>query len=288
MKLKEVLSASERSISFEVFPPKTEKGMENLRHSAAEFAKWTPSFISVTYGAGGSNKDNAIETVVSLEKEVPAEILAHLTAIGATRSEIEGIMEIYRENDIANILALRGDPPKDSPGDFPAGDFPHASDLVSFIRKNSDFSVGVAVYPEGHFESESIEKDMEYTKAKIDAGADFAITQMFFENSHFYSFIERCEKYGIDVPIIAGIMPVLNFDRIVEFADFCKTEIPGKMVRLMEPLKGKPGDMKKAGVDYALEQCLDLKKHGFERFHFFTLNKYASVVEILKKLSDEI
>jgi methylenetetrahydrofolate reductase (NADPH) len=289
MKIRDILSDSHTGVSFEVFPPKTEKGMANLQVCVDEFVRWKPSFVSVTYGAGGSNRDNAIETVVSLKKRDDVEVLAHLTCIGASKSEIRSIMEIYKRNGIENILALRGDPPKDVVDfDWSNGEFRNAREMVEFIKKEHDFCVGVAVYPEGHSESPTIEKDMEYMKQKIDAGADFAITQMFFENSHFYSFLERCQKAGIKIPIIAGIMPILNYERIVEFASFCRAEIPENLKHLMEPLKGNPDDMKKAGIEFAVRQCLDLKKHGVERFHFFTLNKYISVNGILKNLFNEI
>ena len=289
MKIAKNLAANRNGVSFEVFPPKTEKGMANLQVCVDEFARWNPFFVSVTYGAGGSNRDNAIETAVSLKKRDDVEVLAHLTSIGASKSDIRTIMETYKRNGIENILALRGDPPKDAADfDWSKGDFRNACQMVEFIKKENDFCVGVAVYPEGHSESPTIEKDMEYMKRKIDAGADFAITQMFFENSRFYSFLERCQKAGIKIPISAGIMPILNYERIVEFASFCGTEIPENLKRLMEPLKGNPDDMKKAGIEFAVRQCLDLKKHGVKRFHFFTLNKYASVNEILKIFFDEI
>ncbi|RKY68738.1 MAG: 5,10-methylenetetrahydrofolate reductase, partial [Candidatus Latescibacterota bacterium] len=188
---------------------------------------------------------------------------------------------------IENIMALRGDPPQDvSDFDPTIGDFVYGRDLVDFIKREFGeyFCIGVAVYPEGHIESSSIEEDMEYTKQKIDAGADFAVTQMFFDNRYFYQFIERAQKYGIRIPVLPGILPLTDVNKVKEFASICRTTIPTKIEEEMLRFENNPEDMKKVGLDFTIRQCRDLIKNGFKRLHFFTLNKSGVITKVLEAI----
>jgi len=285
MKIGDYLKEKKKGISFEFFPPKTDKGRVNLKNTFLKLSEFSPSFVSVTYGAGGGNRKDAMQVLEMLKELEKTEVLAHLTCIGFKKEEIFEMLARYKSIRIENILALRGDPPKDvSDFDIDRGDFKFAKDLIQFIKQNGDFSIGVAVYPEGHPESPNIEKDIEYTIEKIDSGADFAITQMFFKNSHFYNFMDKITKKGVKIPILTGIMPITNFNRIKEFAFFCKTEIPQELEKKFAPFIGKPLDEMKAGVEYAVSQCEDLIKNGFSYFHFYTLNKSESVSMVLKTL----
>ena len=284
MKIPEILREQRRGVSFEFFPPKTEKGRANLAGCADVLKKYEPLFVSATYGAGGGNKDTAVDTVISLNKSDEMTVMPHLTCIGAQAPELDGILSVYEKNGIENILALRGDPPAgDETFDVSSGDFPHASDMISHISEKYPFALAAAAYPEGHFEAASLGEDIENTKKKIDAGARFLITQMFFNNAHFYSFREKLKKAEIDVPVLAGIMPILNFGKIRDLANnYAKVEIPEKLSRLMEPLAESPEDQKKAGIEYAVRQCEDLKSNGVGFFHFFVLNRPDAAVKIIE------
>jgi methylenetetrahydrofolate reductase (NADPH) len=211
--------------------------------------------------------------------------MSHLTGIGATRESLGALLKQFRADGVDSILALRGDPPKNSPGFDPAaGDFKYARDLVTFIKETGAFSIAVAVYPEGHLESPGIEKDMEYTKQKIDAGADFAITQMFFDNGHYYRFLDRAAKLGITIPIVPGIMPIIDCKRIVAFAGVCNASIPQDILDRLEPVMDMPREMRKLGVEFAVRQVEDLMKHSVQYVHFYTMDRSDSVREIMSAL----
>jgi len=213
--------------------------------------------------------------------------MSHLTCIGATKIGMDSLLRDYMANGIDNILALRGDPPRGVPDFDPTrGEFKYARDLVEFIRRYDYFSIAVAVYPEGHQESPNIERDIEYTKQKIDAGADFGITQMFFDNRYYYDFMDRAEKKGITIPIIPGIMPITDYRKISEFAALCRTTIPGVVRKRMEAALDKPYDMKRLGVEHAIRQCEDLLSNGVRYLHFYTLNKSDAVSEVLDAIAD--
>jgi methylenetetrahydrofolate reductase (NADPH) len=219
------------------------------------------------------------------KQETDLTVMSHLTCIGATKASMDSLLKEYQDRGVDNILALRGDPPRNAPGfDLTLGEFKYARDLVEFIRKYGTFSIAVAIYPEGHGQSPSIEKDMEYTKQKIDAGADFGITQMFFDNRYYYECIDRAAKLGITVPILPGIMPIIDCRKIREFADFCNTTVPKDILDRMEPVIDMPEEMRKLGVEFAVRQCEDLIKHGVNKFHFYTMNRSDSVKEILMSL----
>lgn len=290
MKIREVLQQRKSGVSFEFFPPKSAEGKEGFMKVVHALKRYDPLYVSVTYGAGGSAQERTGNTLKWIKEETDLTDMSHLTCIGATRAGMDKLLMDYREKGIENILALRGDAPRNVP-DFEAskGDFRFAKDLVEFIAKYDYFSTAVAVYPEGHFESPDLDKDMDYTKQKIEAGADFAITQMFFDNQYFYDFMERAERKGIKIPILPGIMPITDCRKIEEFANFCNATVPEGIKKKMGPYLDRPDDMRKLGIELAIEQCEDLIKNGVGYLHFYTMNRADTVKEILEgllKISD--
>ena len=285
MKIKEQFKLRKQGISLEFFPPKSAEGKESFMKVVKDLSAYDPLYVSVTYGAGGTTRDRTVNTLTWIKQETDLTVMSHLTCIGATRAAVNALLKEYRADGIDNILALRGDPPKNVPDFDPGrGEFKYARDLVEFVKKYDYFSVAVAVYPEGHGQSPSIEKDMEYTKQKIDAGADFGITQMFFDNQYYYEFMDRAAKSGITIPILPGIMQIIDCKKIVEFAGFCNATVPKEILDRMEPVMDMHEDMRKLGVEFAVRQCEDLMKHGVGYFHFYTMNRSDSVSEILNSL----
>jgi methylenetetrahydrofolate reductase (NADH) len=286
MKISDVLKQKEKGVSFEFFPPKSSDGKEGFMRVVKELAGYAPLYVSVTYGAGGSTRQRTANTLKWIRQETDLTVMSHLTCIGATRDSTDILLRDYMANGIDNVLALRGDPPRNVPDFDPSkGEFKFAKDLVGFVRKYGYFSVAVAVYPEGHFESPSVEKDMEYTKQKVDAGADFAITQMFFDNNYYYDFMDRAEKVGIRIPILPGIMPITDCRKIEEFANFCNATVPAAIKKKMAPFLDKPDEMRKLGTEYAVEQCKRLRENGVRYFHFYTMNRSDAVSEIIDALN---
>jgi methylenetetrahydrofolate reductase (NADPH) len=286
MKIGEVLRMREKGVSFEFFPPKTAEGRNSFMKVVNELKKFDPLYVSVTYGAGGSTQERTSMALAWIQEETDLPVMSHLTCIGATRTSIDGLLREYMGRGIDNILALRGDPPRNAPDFGPAkGEFRYARDLVEFVGNYNYFSIAVAVYPEGHREAPSREKDMDYTRQKIDAGADFGITQMFFDNRYFYDFMDRAAKLGITIPILPGIMLVTDCRKIEEFADFCNATIPRHVKDRMAPVLDKPEEMKKTGIEYAIEQCRDLLRNGVRYLHFYTMNRSDAVSRIINALS---
>lgn len=289
MRIKEIFIKKNKGISLEFFPPKSAAGKDNFMKVVNELKQHDPMYVSVTYGAGGSTQDRTSNTLKWIKQESKLTVMSHLTCIGASKPSMDNLLRDYMANDIDNVLALRGDPPKDVKDFDPTtGEFKYARDLVEFVRNYGYFSTAVAVYPEGHIESPNIEKDMEYTKQKVDAGADFGISQMFFDNRYYYEFMERAKKTGINIPILPGIMPVSDLNKIREFASFCKTTIPVALEDKMAPYLGKPEEMKKAGIEYAVSQCEDLLKNGVKYLHFYTMNKSEAVSSIINALGSKL
>ena len=243
-----------------------------------------PSFVSVTYGAGGGTRKTTGRVVERIIRETHLTPMPHLTCCGQSREDLKEVLLGYRQLGVENILALRGDLPKDVAA-MPATDgVGYARDLVLLAGKLNAFCIGVALYPEGHLEAPSLESDLFYAKQKIEAGADFAITQMFFDNRFVYDLVERIEKAGICIPIILGIMPITDLEKIRQFTQTCGASLPPSLVSRLERATS-PGDVKKIGVDFATRQCDELRRNGFRRFHFFTLNQAEAVTEILHNLS---
>jgi len=284
VRIKELIAPLGRHVSFEFFPPKTKEDEDQLFKVIAELEALKPAFVSVTYGAGGGTMKNTSNVVVRLKMETSLTPMPHLTCVDQSAGELEDILEDYRGQGVENILALRGDPPKGAEKFItPKDGFCYAIDLVKLAVSVGGYSIGVAVYPEGHKESPSLERDMFYTKQKIDAGADFAITQMFFDNRFFYDFMERAEKAGISIPIIPGIMPVTDIEKIKRFSQMSGATLPLSLVGGMEKATSAD-EARRIGVDFAVNQCQDLWQNGVRYFHFYTLNRSQTVTEILRNL----
>ena len=289
MHIRDLLSGSEPKFSFEYFPPKSAQAAETLFRTITELQQCSPAFVSVTYGAGGGTREATHGLVLRLLRETKVNTIPHLTCVGHSEGEITELLESYAEAGVSNILALRGDPPKNG-GGIPAGDFPYARDLVAFIRRFSErhghsFGIGVAGFPEGHPGMPNRMREMDHLKAKIDAGADYICTQLFFENGDFYDFRDRCELSGIAVPILAGIMPVTSLgglDRMAELA--AGARFPAKLLRALSRANGDDAAVRRIGIHYATTQCADLLDHEVKGIHLYTLNQSSATVEIFNQL----
>ncbi|MCM8813107.1 MAG: methylenetetrahydrofolate reductase [NAD(P)H] [Candidatus Omnitrophica bacterium] len=285
MRISEILKANPQGVSFEFFPPKTEKAQEALRATYAVLKKYKPLYVSMTYGAGGTTQNTTREGVDILVQAKDAEVMPHLTCIGAKRAGIAALLQQYHDRGIENIMALRGDPPRDGrPCDLSGKDFCYASDLVAFIRSQNSFCTGIAVYPEGHIESASIEQDAEITRKKIDAGAEFAVTQMFFDNRYYFRMQERFRAAGITIPVLPGILPLTDVAKVKQFAAIARTTIPRHIETAMSRFADSPEDMEKLGIEFTIAQCRELREAGIGRLHFFTLNRPSVMETILKAL----
>ena len=279
------LPAGLPSVSFEFFPPKTDAGFANLRETVASLKPLGPTYVSVTYGAGGSTRSKTVELTKQIQGDLGINTMAHLTCVGHTRDEIGDVLDELWDGGVRNVLALRGDPPEGSRFFSPVdGGFANSGDLVRYVKDRHDFFVAVAGYPEGHPECLNRTRDLEHLKAKVDAGADAVVTQLFFDNAYFYDWRDRCARMGIDVPITAGIMPICNVGQIKRFVTMCGAKIPHPLLTKLESLEGDAAAVERAGVDYAARQCQDLIFHGVDGLHFYTLNKSTATVEIFKKL----
>lgn len=291
MHIRELLATNRPSISFEFFPPKTEAAADALFAVIQELAEKNPSFVSVTYGAGGTTRDLTHNLVLRILQETQIPSVPHLTCVLHTQAEIREILERYQAAGVGNILALRGDPPRNMPDyDRSKDDFPYAGDLVAFIADfnqqsgGTPLGIGVAGFPEGHPETPNRLKEMEYFKQKVDEGADYICTQLFFENHDLLDFRDRCELSGITIPIIAGVMPVTSRAGMVRMADLAAgARFPGKLQRLLA--SAPEDDVTSLGIDYATQQCQELIAEGFPGIHFYTLNKSQATREIVENLS---
>lgn len=286
MHIAKILETNRPCISFEFFPPKTEEASANLFKAIQELITLKPGYVSVTYGAGGGTRQLTHDLIIKIQKETSLTVVSHLTTVGHSRDEIAKILDLYAESGIGNILALRGDPPAGKT-DFqqPADGFAHASDLVSFIKKrHPGMGVGVAGFPEGHPGTPNRLREIDYLKQKVDCGADYICTQLFFENRDFYDYVERCELAGINVPIIAGIMPVTTrkgFERMADLAAGARS--PAKLQKAL----GRAEDdeaFRRVGLHWATEQVRDLIDNGVPGIHFYTLNRSRPTLEIHRAL----
>lgn len=269
--------------SFEFFPPKTEVGMEKLQTVRDEFAKRKPDFFSVTYGAGGSTQERTIDTVIKLHKQ-GISTAPHLSCIGATNETLTELLDLYKENDIQRIVALRGDLPS---GMGAHGELRYANDLVEFIRKHSGdyFNIEVAAYPEFHPQAANAEQDLINFKRKVDAGANSAITQYFYNIDSYFYFVDRIETMGIDIPIVPGIMPITNYSNLVRFSDMCGAEIPRWIKKQLESYGDDIESIKKFGEDVVTEMCERLIDEGAPGLHFYTLNQAEPSLKIWDNLN---
>ena len=284
--VREILKEKKTSFSFEFFPPKTPGGWDKLFLTISDLIPLKPSWVSVTYGAGGSTRENTHNLVVRIKKETDLTVVTHLTCIEATRGDIMAILERYDSEGIHNILALRGDPPlgQSSWEAGPEG-FCYAIDLVTFIKKHfPHMCVGVAGFPEGHPETKNRLQEIEHLKAKVDAGADYIITQLFFDNRDYYDFCERCELAGITVPIIAGIMPVISRSGMIRMAELAaRARIPAALLKSVQRA-GSDESVERVGIHWATEQVRDLIDNHARGIHFYTLNNANATLKIYEAL----
>lgn len=273
-------------LSLEIFPPKRTASIDVIYNTLDELRGINPDFISVTYGAGGSENNNAtLEIASAIKNHYGIESVAHLPGIYLTKSEVLNMLAGFKQAGVENILALRGDVNPDFP---PQKDFRYASDLISFIKQNGDFNIIGACYPEGHSECPSLADDIRNLKTKVEAGTDQLITQLFFDNSSFYEFRERASMAGINVPIEAGIMPVVNKKQIERMVSLCGVKLPKKFVTMMEKYEHNPAAMRDAGIAYAVDQIVDLMAQGVDGIHLYTMNNsyiaqkiYAAISSLL-------
>jgi methylenetetrahydrofolate reductase (NADPH) len=295
MHIRDILNDSKPSLSFEFFPPRTAASWEDLYQAIRELEPLQPTFVSVTYGAGGGTRELTHDLVVRIKQTTSIPPVPHLTCVGHSEREVTEILERYAAAGVSNILALRGDPPKDQPDyDWSESDFRHAADLVRFIRKFNDsgvhpdprgFGIGVAGFPEGHPATPNRVDELEFLKAKVDEGADYICTQLFFDNHDFLDFRDRCDLAGVHVPIIAGVMPVTSLSGMKRMAELAAgARYPAKLMRALERAKSSPEAVERVGIHYAAEQCAGLLNAGVDGIHFYTLNKSHATREIYNSL----
>jgi methylenetetrahydrofolate reductase (NADPH) len=277
----------EPSFSFEFFPPRTDEGERNLGRALAELSRLQPTFVSVTYGAAGSTteKRKTIDIVRHLKRDYGMEAMAHFTCVSATTGELREMLDTMRDAGIENVLALRGDPPRgETEWTATEGGLSYSRELIELIRDEYDFSIGAACFPEVHIHAVDAESDLRYLKEKVQAGARFLITQLFFDNQSYYDFVARARDIGIDVPIIPGIMPITDFGQIKRITGMCGAVIPDRLLRELELRGDQPGSVTGLGVAYATLQCADLLANGAPGIHFYTLNRSPATRAILSAL----
>jgi len=286
MRIDEILTTPSPCFSFEFFPPKTDEGQRALEGALGELKKDNPDYVSVTYGAAGSTRDRTVEVTKWIKEDLGVEAMAHLSCVGEPVDRLREILDEVAAAGVENVLALRGDPPRGEVDWKPHPEGLESSvELIELIRARYDFCIGATCFPEVHPEAPDLEHDLRYTKRKVDAGASFLITQLFFENEDYFRFVERAREFGIDVPIIAGIMPITNFEQVKRFTTMCGASIP---VALFEQLEARQQEGDEAvtelGVAYATLQCADLLERGAPGIHFYTLNKSPATRAILSAL----
>lgn len=286
MKISEQFGQGRPLFSFEFFPPKTEDGERALFRTIEQLQPLQPDFVSVTYGAGGSTRHKTIDLVCLIRRSCGIEAMAHLTCVDSRQEEIRDVLEQLKSGGVENILALRGDPPQGKARFEPlAGGFAHASELVEFVRDfDPSFCVGGAAYPEGHVEAPDLETDLAWFDVKVRAGLSFAVTQLFFENRHYFSFVTRAREKGITLPIVPGIMPITNVAQLDRFTRLCGATIPAALRNRLQQVAGDDEAIRRVGIEHALVQCRELLAEGAPGIHFYTLNQSPSTRAVLEEL----
>ncbi|WP_026653494.1 methylenetetrahydrofolate reductase [NAD(P)H] [Butyrivibrio proteoclasticus] len=283
MKIIDIFREKEVTLSFEVFPPKTDAGYEAVEKAAAEIAALKPDFMSVTYGAGGGTSKNTVNIAADLQDKYGVNVMAHLTCVSSTKEHVRGMISSYKERGIQNIMALRGDIPKEG---RICEDYHHATELIYDIKSiDENFCIGGACYPEGHVECERQSVDIEHLKEKVDAGCDFLTTQMFFDNSTLYQFLYRIREKGIEVPVVPGIMPITNAKQVSRSVALSGATIPQKMKIMVDRFADDPQKMKEAGIIYASDQIIDLISNGVSHIHVYSMNKPDIAAGIMRNLA---
>lgn len=285
MKISDILREDKTTISFEVFPPKTTANFESVKKAALGVAALHPDYMSVTYGAGGSDRGNTLHIAEEIQKAENVTTIAHLTCVGAGKEDIRTALSEMKETGIENILALRGDRPKDFDGD-PFKEYHYASELVATIKEYGDFCVGGACYPEGHPDSTNKKEDIKNLKKKVDAGCEFLTTQMFFDNNIFYSFLYKAREAGILVPVIPGIMPITRANQVENAVRLSGCNVPERFRSIVDCFGENPAAMQQAGIAYATDQIIDLIANGIRHIHVYSMNKPEVAKGILDNLSD--
>lgn len=285
MKISDILREDKTTISFEVFPPKTTANFESVKKAALGVAALHPDYISVTYGAGGSNRGNTLHIAEEIQKAENVTTIAHMTCVGAGKEDIRTALSEMKEAGIENILALRGDRPKDFDGD-PFKEYHYASELVAIIKEYGDFCVGGACYPEGHPDSTNKKEDIKNLKKKVDAGCEFLTTQMFFDNNIFYNFLYKAREAGILVPVIPGIMPITRANQVENAVRLSGCNVPERFRSIVDCFGENPAAMQQAGIAYATDQIIDLIANGIRHIHVYSMNKPEVAKGILDNLSD--
>ena len=284
----EALQAEQPSISFEFFPPKSDATADELIATIDAMRVQRPSFVSITFGAGGSSRDRSLDLIKRIKSELSLEVMAHLTCAGSTCEELRAFARELAAAGVENVLALRGDPPRDAPN-FIAhrGGFAHASELTALLANDYDFCVGGACYPETHTEAPDAHTDLQHLVTKVDAGASFLITQLFFENERYFAFVARARAAGITVPIVPGIMPITNYEQVRRFTTLCGATIPPRLRAELDRCASDPAAIVDLGVAFAALQCADLLARGAPGLHFYTLNKSPAVRAVVSALRAE-
>lgn len=276
---------NKKSISFEIFPPKKDGAFDTVFETLDALGKLNPDFISVTYGAGGSRSGETIQIASYIQNKLGIDAMAHVTCVGSRKEQLLRVCEALKENHIEHTLALRGDRPRDmSDEQFLSRDFAHASDMMSFIKEHTDLHIAGACYPEKHFEAFSMESDLNNLRRKQEAGAEFFISQLFFDNDFYYSFLEKAAKKGITVPICAGIMPITSAKQIGTTITLAGSSVPKALADILATYGDNPEEMRKAGIDYAIRQIRDLQENGVGDIHIYTMNKPKMATEIMNAI----
>ncbi len=286
MKIAELFKPDKTVFSFEIFPPKKDGSIDTIYSTLDGLSDLHPDFISVTYGAGGSEANVITSEIAGLiKRKYNTESIAHLTCVNSSKEDIDFQLEQFKKQGIENVLALRGDINPDIP---PKKDFAHASDLISYMKERSDLGFSGACYPEGHVECESLDKDIENLKIKVDAGATHLISQLFFDNTSFYKFIEKVRAAGVNVPIEAGIMPCVNAKQIQRMVGMCGASLPSKFTKMISRYENNPEAMRSAGIAYAVDQIIDLCANGVDGIHLYTMNNPVIARKIAESVSSVI
>ncbi len=282
--IEEILSSEDLHLSFEVFPPKTSDTYESVEHAAGAIAALAPSFMSVTYGAGGGTSDFTVRLAAELQDAYRLPVLAHLTCISSTREKVRATLQQLRDAGLRHIMALRGDIPKDQPV---PGEYHYAADLIAQIRAfDPDICIGGACYPEGHADAASLREDILHIREKVQAGCSFLTTQMFFDNSVYFSYVYKLREAGVDVPVLPGIMPITRKSQITRSVALSGTQIPPRFQAIADRFGSSPAAMQQAGIAYATEQIIDLFANGVRNIHVYSMNKPEVAAGILANVSE--
>lgn len=285
MKIIDMYRSNQPVLSLEIFPPRPDYPLETIFTTVEQLTRLHPGFISVTYGAGGSNRDRTVEIAARIKKDYKIESLAHLTCVCHTRQEISDILDSLQQENIQNIMALRGDIPENDPSfNINQQEYRYAFELINDARGKADFGIAAAAHPEGHPECRKLSEDLANLKHKVDCGVDFLITQLFFDNRIYYDFADRAIAKGISCPIIPGIMPVLNAKQIKRIIYLCGASIPSRLLNLVDRYESIPSDMEKAGIEYASRQVEELLDEGVPGIHLYTMNKPDQITEIVNNV----